>query len=376
MHAGQPKTIKALAAALFSKAETTAEIARMYKGMREQSKKAWPHVTGDQRGALARYRGQGYMLINRLLRRTHENAAPNKAKARGKDDDDDGEGEDARTPLSWSEAHRWASAPEGHQEWGLPRATAKRYAVTPCMLLSMSFSSTPELIDRINKEVVHCVASLDAMFAKVCPRTTHPLVVFRGVKGEFARQLLAASSRASILVEPGFMSASLDPSVSRRFMYTEGDYAAVYDAPAEAKPKPKPQPKRRLPGKCMLVLLVPKAVPFLFLDGISGLPNDAPYELEMLMPRQIGVRVRGVSSLPDLDLSQNLRGLGAQKQGEGGRMPVVFADLVPPGASASPQTAEAVDAASLPTALKLDGNLIRQMRRLECNKTAMTHDGL
>lgn len=111
------------------------------------------------------------------------------------------------------------------------------------------------------------IRTMDAMFDRA-PRFPMPTILYRGIHSEFARALKDAPLRKPIVM-PGYTSTSIDPAVSNNFAGTGAN--TVTCSPSSDK----------LCACCMLALMVPKGMPFIYVDDSV----DVLWENEILLPR-------------------------------------------------------------------------------------------
>lgn len=265
------------------------KLAATYVACRMASSKAWGKLSEDQRIALLRYRSSGFDLLNRLLRNET-------------DRNDQG--------MQWFTVKAWLTQPIGAERWAWHPTNETRW-VSNRMLDSMALPALPMLIRRVEQEAVRCATALDDLFAKVAPRTTLPMTVFRGVRGEFASRLLALK-RKERLSEHGYLSTTVSPQVARSFM---GSTLPSKKKPkknkgsTESSPRSGDEDNDDPPGKsCMMLLRLPKGTPFIFLDSISGDKNDRPWEMEMLLPRGLTLEVAEQRTEVDINLEAAMVG--------------------------------------------------------------------
>lgn len=301
--------------ALLSRNQEIADrIVNEYAKCRELSLAAWKRLGEEQRDALTRYRGSGFLEINRLLRRGTVSSSMKKNKAAKKDegDDDDPAVIDWQTLIMWSKpAAHWMMTP-GKFSWG-PEAA-------DCALYETPIGSLDRIVERVRGAIRATVDTLDAVFsqklASVLPKLAAPLTLFRGVTGEEAEAIIACEVGKTVL-QPGYLSTSLSPMTARNFMRSD---------PARRKPK----------KNALLVIRVPAGVPFVFFDGITGGDNDHVAEMEIMLQRGVSIRkLSAARNMSDPDMYSRTEA-SALKKKSSSLMLVVDCELVAPSAETPP----------------------------------------
>ena len=293
-----------------------------YAVCRERSIAAWKRMDASQRDALTRYRTNGFVMMNRLVRGS--------AHTSSKDNDDDW-----HDLVSWSKPASHHLMTPGKHIWG-PEAT-------DCALYETPIGSLARVVANVQSAVRDAVVALDGVFAaKAAAVTPAPLMLFRGVT---ARAISACAVGAAVS-QPGFLSTSLSPMVARSFMNMNMTQA-----------------KRR---RCMLVVHVPAGVPFVFFDGITGGQNDRANEMEILFSR--GASLRKLAAGREMSDPSMFSRTASGAKGNKKTITVIDVELVVPAAAGSPPalpTASAGDAA----AVRLFPSGLARMRTEACGES-------
>jgi hypothetical protein len=193
-------------------------------------------LTTEERRLLNHYRNNGYYLINRILMQADNLTGP--------------------YHMSETVALDYISS------------TTKSMPQTQLASPNLPHSEyVRRLACSVMTELGTDIQIMDTMFDRA-PRFPMPTILYRGIHSDFAKALKDAPLRKPIVM-PGYTSTSIDPSISNNFAGSGANQTTCSSA------------SDKLCACCMLALMVPKGMPFIYVDDSV----DVLWENEILLPR-------------------------------------------------------------------------------------------
>jgi hypothetical protein len=232
----------------------------------------------------------GYDMINRVLRDTFDKKTTSgKATASGKGKASDNATGSGRLRFSDVAA---VLGPAPSFKWGKQNTSDSE--LDDCLIASMSISSIPKLANMTARALQKMAADLDEAFHMHAPLAKRRITVFRGIQDGLSDRIIAAK-KGDVITEPAYMSTSLSPIIARKF----SNHSTLTGEVGKVK--------------CMIVIDVPQATPFILLDRLSGGEKDNAWEYEVLLPRGAQLVVVSVTRVADIDVDERIMDEGKKR---------------------------------------------------------------